>query len=288
MGLWAQVDSFSFAADNAGSTYTGTGIGTQITAGGTNHTKNASITSLLAGSVITQDCYWLSIGFIAGSSSTASRRFLTDIFFDPAGGTSWEGAPRIPDLLANCPDYVQGGVWYEFPIYIKNGTSIGARCQAETASATVNVIIAVTGRPLRPTMLEAGTRVIAYGVTAASTNGTAVTPGASGSMGSYSASLGTTSRDHWWWQTGVCFTDTSQTAVQYWFDMAIGDANRKYVVQRGILHHNVGTVEQAGRANFSGIYYPAYAQASGANIYVRGVCTGTADSSCSAIVYGVV
>lgn len=288
MGLWVPVDSFGFAADNAGTTYTGTGVGTQITAGGTNHVKNSTITSLLAGSVITQDCYWISIGFFAGSSSGASRRFLTDIYFDPAGGTSWESAPRIPNLAANTPDYAQGGVWYEFPLYIKNGTSIGAACQAETASSTVRVVVAVTGRPSRPTILEAGTKVIAYGATTASTSGGAVTPGASGSMGSYSSSLGTTSADHWWWQTGILFTDTSQTAVQYWFDMAVGDANRKYVVQRGLLHTNVGTVEQAGRANFSGIYYPAYAQASGANIYVRGVCTGTADSSCSAIVYGVV
>lgn len=288
MGLWVPVDSFSFAADNAGATYTPTGVGTQITAGGTNHTKNASVTSLLAGSSITQDCYWLSIGFFAGSSSGASRRFLTDIFFDPAGGTSWESSPRIPDLAANCPDYIQGGVWYEFPIYIKNGTSIGARCQSETASSTVRIVVAVTGRPSRPTIVEAGTKVVAYGVTAASTEGTSVTPGASGSMGSYSASLGTTSKDHWWWQTGILFNDTTQTAVQYWFDMAVGDANRKYIVQRGLLHTNAGTVEQAGRSNFSGIYYPAYAQASGASVFVRGVCTGTADSACSAIVYGVV
>lgn len=215
MGLWVPRNSFSFAVDNAGATYTGAGLGTSLTAGGTNHTKNASITSLLAGSSITADCHWISIGFLAGSSSGASRRFLTDFFFDPAGGTSWEGAPRIPDLAANCPDYVQGGVWYEFPLYIKNGTSIGARCQAETASATVRVIVAVSGRPMHQSVVEAGSRVIAYGVTSASTSGTSVTPGASGSMGSYSGSLGTTSRDHWWWQTGILFTDTSQTAVQY-------------------------------------------------------------------------
>ena len=33
--------------------------------------------------------------------------------------------------------------------------------------------------------------------------------------------------------------------------------------------------------------YPAYAVASGASVFVRGVCTGTADSNCSAIVYGL-
>lgn len=288
MGLWVPVDAFSFATDNAGTTYTNAGIGTQITAGGTNHTKNASITSLLAGSSITQDCYWISIGFFAGATSGASRRYLVDLYFDPAGGTSWEGTPRIPNLAVNSPSLVQGGVWYEFPIYVKNGTSIGATCQAETASSTVRVVVAVTGRPLRPTVLEAGRKVVAYGATTASTVGTTVTPGASGSMGSYSSSLGTTSAYHWWWQTGILFSDTSQTAVQYWFDMAVGDANRKYIVQRGVLHTNVGTVEQAGRPNFSGIYYPAYAQASGGSVFVRGVCTGTADSACSAIVYGVV
>lgn len=288
MGLWVPTNSFSFSTDNAGTTYANAGLGTQITAGGTNHTKNASITSLLAGSAITEDCYWISIGFVAGATSTASARFLVDFFFDPAGGTNWEGSPRIPNLAVNTPDLVQGGVWYEFPLYIKNGTSIGARCQAETASRTVRVIVAVSGRPSRPDLVECGSKVIDYGTTTASTSGTAVTPGASGSMGSYSASLGTTSRDHWWWQTGILITDTSQTAVQYWFDMAVGDANRKQLVQRGILHHNVGTVEQAGRANFSGIYYPAYYLAAGGSVFVRGVCTGTADSSISAIVYGVV
>lgn len=287
MGLWIPANSFSFSADNAGTTYTGAGIGTQITSGGSANAKNASITSLLSGASITQDCYWISIGFFAGSASGSSHRFLTDIYFDPAGGTSWESAPRIPNLAANNPDYIQGGVWYEFPLYIKNGTSIGAACQCETLSTTMQVVVAVSGRPSRPNMVEAGSKVTAYGVTLASTVGTAFTPGASGSMGSYSSSLGTTSFDHWWWQTGILMNDTTQTAVQYWVDTAVGDANRKYIVQRGLLHTNAGTVEVAGRANFSGMYYPAYFAASGASVFVRGVCTGTADSNLSAIVYGV-
>ena len=286
--LWVPKCTFEWSTDNSGTTYTDAGLGTGLTAGGTNHTKAAAATTLLAGSVILQDVYWVKIGFVAGATSGASNRFLVDFYCDPAGGTAWETAPRIANLAANSPSLTQGGVWYEFLLFIKAGTSIGAIAQAQVANTTVRVLIGVSGQPTRPESVQVGTKVTTYGAALASTTGGAITIGANGALpATYTATFATTTADHWWWQTGILCNDTSQAAVQYWFDFAAGDANRKQVIQRGLLHHNVGTVEAAGRANMSGLYAPLRFEKSGTLLYMNGVCTGTADSNWSALVYAV-
>lgn len=285
--LYTSPNEFNWNATNVGSTFTDTGMGTQLTAGGTNHTKNATPTSLLAGASVTEDVYWISILFTGGSSSGASRRFLTNFYVDPAGGTSWESSPRIANLAANCPSLVQGGVLYHFPLFIKAGSSIGAACQAETASATVRCSIRVFGKPSNPEMVKSGSKVVTYGATTASTVGTTFTPGASGAMGSYSGSLGTTSYDHFFWQMGILINDTTQTAVQYLCNLEVGDASNKRPVIEQMQHTNAGTVEQAGSPSAWGMGSPWKRTKAGDLIYVRGACTGTADSNLSAIAYAV-
>lgn len=282
--LATNANEFNWTVSNVGSTYTDTGLGTGLTASASANTKG-STTSLL--SAIAEDCYWVSILFTGGASSGASRRFMADIYVDPAGGTSWESSPRIANLAANSPSLVQGGVCYEFPLYIKAGSSIGAAIQAETGSATVRCTIRLWGKPSHPEMVKAGSKVVTYGATTASTVGTTFTPGASGAMGSYSASLGTTSYDHFYWQMAHLINDTTQTAVQYLCELAVGDASNKRLVLSEVAHTNVGTVEQGGRPNPKGLGSPWKRTKTGDLIYVRGACTGTADSAHSAIAYAV-
>lgn len=287
--LWTPICDFNWQSDNIGTTFTNAGLGTQLTAGGTNHTKNSTKTSIL--SALTYDCYWLVIGFVAGAVSGSSRRFLTDIYTDPAGGTSWGSSPLIANLGASSPDYMQGGVWYRFPIFIKAGTSIGATCQAETASATVRIIMIAYGQPSHPEQMKVGTFVRTLGATTGTTVGTAMTPGASGAMGSF-ANLGTNLDRLWWWQMAMLINDTTQTAVQYWCDLAgwesvSGDSS---LIIQGAMHTNVGTAELAGLPRCGGIGRPPYKVMLPSGHLApaaRCACSGTADSNISAIAYGV-
>ena len=288
MGLLVPgASGFGSFADNYGSTFTEAGLGTSLTAGGSAHTKNATPTQLIAGSSITTDIYGLSIRFQNGFLAANARRFLTDIYVDPAGGTSWEAAPRIANLVTNCCSMTQGGTEYFFPLYIPAGYSIGATCQSETASATIRIAVRAFMGPDTPWAHFCGTRVKTFGATTASTSGTAFTPGASGAKGSYSSSLGTTTDELWWWQLGVVSTDGSQTAVQYFMDLAFGDASNKYLAVMDAMHINIGTGEVAGYPKAGGCGLPWRRAASGSFIYVRGACIGTADSSWSGIAYGM-
>lgn len=279
---------FGKFADNYGSTFTEAGLGTSITSHATNaNTKNATPTQLIAGASVTDDVYGISIRFQSGFQSGEARRFMTDIYIDPAGGTSWEASPRIANLLTNCVAMTMGGTEYFFPLYIPKGASIGAACQAQLANLSVRVAVRVYMAPDLPWAQFCGRRVKTFGATTASTTGTAFTPGASGAKGSYSASLGTTADELWWWQMGICFNDASQTAVQYSCDMAFGDASNKYLAILDAWHCNIGTVEAAAFPKCGGSGLPWRRAPSGSLIYVRGACTGTADSNASAVVYGV-
>lgn len=282
--LFTQCNEFNWQVDNLGSTFTEAGMGTSITANASANTKNSTKTTIL--SALAENVYWVAILFTAGATSGASARYLVDIHVDPAGGTAWETAPRIANLAVNSATLTQGGVIYQFPLYIPAGASVGAACQAETGSRTLRVSMIAYGKPSRPELLKVGSRVVTYGATTASTTGTAVTPGASGTMGSYSASLGTTSDDHFYWQMGILINDTTQTAVQYLFDLAVGDASNKRLVINKQQHINVGTTEQAG--TIQGLGYPYKITKAGDLVYARGVCSGTADASLSAIAYAVV
>jgi hypothetical protein len=283
--LWTPNGRLTESADNFGTTFTEAALGTSIAAAGSANTKNSSITTILAAQ--TFDIYWVSIMIVGAFTSGSARRFLVDIFTDPAGGTTWGASPLINNLASLAATYTMGGYgWYQFPLFIKKGTSIGARCQSETASATARVLIRVQGAPDRPELFPAGQFVRTFGATTATTVGTAVTPGASGAMGSYSASLATTAEDLWYWQMALLSSDSSLTAVRYFMEAAVGDASNKIPVVSGAVWSNIGTVEAAGfRVQNAACPYGSIA--SGANVYIRGACDGTSDSTMSGIVYAV-
>lgn len=278
---------FGLSASNYGATYTEAGLGTDLTAGGSNNTKNASITSILAGSSVPEDVYGVSIGFILGSSSGAARRFMTDIYVDPAGGTAWENDPRIANLSANSPSLTVGGVWYYFPMFVHGGSSFGATCQAEIASSTITILIKVFMKPVNLDMVKVGSKVITYGASTATTVGTTFTPG-TGAMGSYSATLGAVQHNIFWWQMGVLVTDTSHTANTGFYEVGVGNTNAKVTVLQDRIRVVVGTAEANGIFNPMGSGIPMYPMGLGNDVFVRGACLGAPDTGHSAVVYGVV
>lgn len=289
--LWTPGNDFQFSVDNFGATYTDAGIGTNVPGHANANTKGAN-TALLAG--IAEDCYGIAIGFANGNTAAAIRRQMVDLLIDPAAGVGNAGSAwsvAIANLYANSPSFVGGtavgsfGYWYYFPLYLKAGTAIGAAHQDLVATTqALRVLVRVYGKPSRPALLRVGNKVQTIGATVATTTGVAVTPGTN-AMGAYSATMGTTSFDAWWWQLGIGSADTTMTANNYLFDLA-ANATNKVLLLEGMPYIVVGANEQASKSAF-GISLPIRNLAAGQDIYVRAAAGAAPDTSMTAVAYAL-
>lgn len=294
--LWtpsAQFD-FNFSVDNFGATYTEAALGTSVPAAGSTNTKGTN-TALLAG--VAQDIYGIAIGFAGESVASATRRHLTDLLIDPAAGignagSSWSVA--IANLYSWDASIGRGagvaglpGCWYYFPMYFSAGTAIGAVSQSNTASAALRVLVRAWGKPTYPHLVRVGTRVQTLGAVTGTTSGTSVTIGSSGTMGSYSASLGTTNFDAWWWQVGFGATETAVTQTQSMLVDIAANATNKVTLNK-YRHFQAGGIEERyGCTPIASTMLPIYDLASGQDIYVRGVAQGTASAGGTTVVYAL-
>ena len=262
-----------------GDSVSDTTIGVAVTPGAAN--VKGSTTGLLTGANLSRDVYGIGIVIAGGATAATIRRYLVDIMYDPAGGTAW--TVLIPNLLANSPSMSQGGAAYYFPLAIPSGSAIGARCQSNVATA-IRVGVQVYSGPSRPEAYRWGTYVEAFGAVTASTSGTAVTPGTN-LLGSY-ASMGTTTKDLWWWQWGgMAFNDTTLTVLSYFGDVAVGDATfKETAISRCLYTQNAN--EQCGVAPF-GIGSCSFPTVAGTTVYVRVGGTATADTTPTTMAYGM-
>lgn len=282
------VNTFNFSVDNFGATYTDAGIGTNVPGNASANVKGAN-TALLTG--IAEDCYGIAICFSGGSTSTAIRRQMVDLLIDPGAGVGGAGSSwsvAIANLYANSPTLLGNsgfvGCWYYFPLFLKAGTAIGAAHQDLVAGTlALRVAVRVYGKPTRPDLIKVGTKVQTIGATVGTTTGVAVTPGTS-VQGAYSASLGTTNFDAWWWQLGIGSADAALLAISYIFDVAV-DATNKRLVAPGI-RYGTSSLENAGKSAI-GICPPVKRVPAGTDIYVRGACTSAPDTGFTAIVYAL-
>ena len=258
--------------------------GTSVTPG--NNTKGSWV-EILSDTLVTTDCFGIFIMLHANAVSAAARDTIVDIGFDPAGGTSW--SVLIPDLLCSCAIGTSGGgqgVCYFFPLFIKAGTALAAR--ASINNATVGTLLAyveVYGKPKRPEVMRVGRYVTALGIVAASSRGTAATPGTSGAEGSY-VSLGTPTKPHWWWQCGMGVNDGTMTAGAQLVDIAAGDATTKDII---LLNEKIFTF---GNESISKMMRPhfAYCREVTENIEIWGRISnslGTNDAAYSVAAYGL-
>lgn len=287
--MFTPVSDFNWQVDNYGSTYSDTGIGTNVPGNASVNQKGAN-TQLLTG--LAEDCYGISIHFSGGSTTGTGRTQLTDLIIDPGAGVGGNGSSwsvLIANLLTGGPaDGATGSFGHEFyfPLFLKAGTAIGAAHQDGTGSTqALRVAVRAYGKPSRPDLLRVGTKVQTLGATTASTTGTAVTPGTN-AMGSYSSSLGTTSFDAWWWQIGVACAFNTQTNTASMWDAAV-NATNKIIVAQGIRYNQVGTAEQSSKSAM-GCCPPIRNVASGQDVYVRAAgMNGAPIGSMSAVVYAV-
>lgn len=287
--LWTPVNDFGWSVDNYGSTYTDAGIGVSSPGHANANTKGAN-TSMLVG--IAEDCYGISISFSGRSGAAASQRCMVDLLIDPAAGVGNTGSSWnvvIANLFAVGPTLGTVGAFgyhYYFPLYLKAGTAIGTAHQNNTAGTlALRVAIRCYGKPSRSELMKCGTLVQTINANTSTTGGTVATTPGTGAKGSYSATLGTLTRDSWWWQLGVGSTDTSMTANGYLWDIA-ANATNKIMCAENIMYAVVSNAEQAGKAAM-GTNIPIKCISSGQDVYTRAAAVGAPDTGMFGIVYAL-
>lgn len=246
--------------------------GTAITCGVTN--AYGSYASLLSGASLTSDAYAIEIMINNCFQAATDRGHLATIGFDPAGGTSFGGlggvtGNEINHLLCSgaAPWFSSVGFGvqrYWFPLFIKAGTSIGAKGQTSAGTAgTMRVAVRVWCQPKRPDAVRVGSFVRTFGADTATTTGTAVTQGTA-AEGAWTE-IGTAADSLWYLETGIAARGATLGNDLSVSDVSIGDAGSKRVVMQDITMVT-STSETTSKPSHSGAYVDI---ASGDKIYGR-------------------
>lgn len=288
MGLWVpRGQSYGWSFCSIGTTRPAAAVGATVTPA-QNTKAGAAWAAVLTGANLSRDVFGLWINFNSNASTNNARDTIVDVGVDPAGGTSY--TVLIPDLLASCASpYVGGhgnGINYFFPIWIKSGSQVAVRASINNATVgTLRCWMRAVGEPLDLRTVRVGYKVRAYGITAASSSGTAVTPGTT-SEGSWTQ-LGTIAADEhpWFWQLGYGANQGTITAVYNSGDLAIGDASNKVIPIEQRIWGGTTTEQIWDSGPDTMGYYQAKA---GDLVYGRLQCSGTAYSGTSLAAYGVI
>jgi len=283
--LWTPkgLVGYGWSFSSTGTTRPTAAWGTSVTPG--NNTMGTYAQVLTAANVA-KDVFGLGIQFNSNAVSAAARDTLVDIGVDAAGGSSY--TVLIPTLSASSAAPAIGafgsGLKYFFPIYIKAGSTVAVRASVNNATVgTLRCGLRIFGAPRDLRNVTVGTKVIAYGVTTATSTLTAVTPGTT-SEGTWT-SLGTvaTGDTPWYWQYGVGVNQGTITATAYSGDLGIGDGSNKAIVGEDRVWQGTTTEQWYDNGGSEG-YYQA---AAGDTIYGRLQCSGTAITGLSMGAWGM-
>lgn len=275
MALWLPPNSFNWKLWSTVARPGVAGYGTTITSG---NNAFGSFSTLITGANLVADVWDIEIVVTNFAASAAARQGVLDIGIDPAGGTTFTTV--IPNLLIYAAHtQLLGRVRYRFPLFIKAGSTIGARSYA-TTGANPSVAVCVQGRPSNPEVVKSGTYVLSYGVTAPA--GVAVTPGTT-SEGAWTQIVAATTKDHWWWQSGFSSSDTTMAGVTYFMDLGYGaSGNQQAIFEDGWIR-----TDSLEGASFECPYQCTRVVPSGQTIWGRMQCSGTADTGLSMAAYGL-
>jgi hypothetical protein len=134
--------------------------------------------------------------------------------------------------------------------------------------------------------VRVGRRVEAIGEVTATSEGTVCVAGTA-AEGTYT-SMGTLTRDAWWFQCGFGSSDTSLTSGSiYDWDVAVGDATNKRLVSTEPLGRTIitGAAEQVTHIN--SMENASMFGATGQTVYIRGQCSAAVDTDTTCIVYAL-
>jgi hypothetical protein len=283
MAIRAQrLNRFQYRTGNVVGVRPASAYGLSLTPGNNSY---PAYVSLLTGGNIANDCYFVVVNINSVGVSAAARDLLVTLGKDDSGGTTY--VDWIPHLLGSHANgfIMGGGIWYAFPLFVPAGAQIAAKASVNNATVgTARICIWLFGLPTAPEMMRWGTYVDAIGANTAASNGTTVTSGTTGE-GSWT-SLGTESREHWWWQLGMGMNDATLTGLSYFADLSHGDGSNKHIIFEDL--HIANTSAELVSFSPEIILPNYYAPTNGAEtIYGRLQCSSTADSGLSLAAYGV-
>jgi hypothetical protein len=267
-----------------------TTYGTSVTPGTSSSYGNYA--TVLAGASVTSDVYAIEVIVNGANVNASDRGMLVTVGFDGAGGTSFGGlggvtGNEISNLLCSGANafYTNGaptgGHRFFFPLFIRAGTSIGAKAQTNSATAgTVRVSVRLWCQPSRPDLIRTGSFVRTFGANTATTDGVTVVQGTT-TEGDWT-SIGTAADSLWYLETGIGARSATQVDHLSLSDVSIGDASNKRTVLRDLFFLTVNS-EFTHKLPGSGDYCRI---ASGDVIYARSQATG-AQLGFSMACYGV-
>lgn len=242
-------------------------IGTTITASGTAHTKG-SWTQLIAAT--TYDWYGFFFVVANSSSNGASSAQLLDIGIGAAAsetaivsnmGVGFTGAFNV-----NCANQ------FYMPLFVKAGSRVSARIQAEIVSDTVDVVI--FGLAGTSTQTQVFGVCDTYGANTATSGGVLVT----GGDGTYSADVNvgsTTSRNYQAIIPSLQSTEATMGSLVYFVDLRIGSATQmKWFASTGTSERVTGPIPSVPH------YMPI---ASGTQLATRMIASGAGADQFSVI-----
>lgn len=276
------VNRFSFIYSNIGATPVSTTPGTSVVPGASD--VEGSWTEIATSSNISQDIYFLWIVIGAGATTSTVKDHLLDIGVDPAGGTSYVAIISNIACGQSTAFNTGMGLYFQFPIFIKSGSSVAVRVQGSAATAgTVRIVATFYGQPSHPELFRVGRYSETVGTITGSA-GVGFTPGDTGAEGTYQ-SLGTLAKACWWWQLGVQLSNGTISALKiYHFDLAYGDGSNKHIIIQDL--RVIITTSEQFQSSF--IPYPCYADLpAGTELWVRGTCSTTIDSGWNAVAIGI-
>lgn len=256
--------------------------GTSVTPGASN--SEGSWTQIASAANIAFGVWgiWLSVS--GGNTTGTDKSHLLDIGIDEAGGTNYTA------ILSNlvCGQSQAGSTgcneWY-FPLNIPAGSTVAARVQGVASTAgTVRVFAMFFGKPSHPELLPRGEVTETIG-TITNSGGVGFTPG-NASDGTWQ-SLGTTTRNLWWWQLGAQISNGTITAQYTWVDLAYGDATNKDFIIRAFPLSIYGTAEIAAQPFNHHMLQGFCHVPAGSTIYVRGRCSTAPATGYNAVAIGV-
>lgn len=198
----------------------GTTFGTKVTGSATANTKG-SYTTIIASTP--SDTCWMIVRAIIDSS-------VADIALDIAVGASGQEVVLVNNLMITIDRGTDQFFTYSFPIQIPAGTRVAGRAQSNPGGLGVDVSIVLLDGAF--TQMEGSAGVDSVGFVAASTRGTAVTPGASTTKGSYAQLIASTARDYIGFLLEVDAQGTSFPASSYvgYVDIAIGASGSEKII----------------------------------------------------------
>lgn len=282
--MYTPTPEFMWHLSSVGGTRPSATWGTSVTPAQNTFTT-AAWAEVFAGAAVVNDVWGVSVLVHANSVATAARDTLLNIGIDPAGGTSY--STIIPQLLVSCAGGLGtggGNVCYYFPIRIPAGSSIAAQASVNNATVgTLRVIVGLFGLPRHPHLTRVGSYVTAIGTVAGSSRGTTVTVGTT-SDGSWT-SLGTPTKEHWYWQLGFGVNDSSMSSGGiYTSDLAFG--NPQQMIIEDLITNIVSSAEALNTIPPDPAMCHRTVPAN-VEMFGRCQCSGTADSAISLAAYGV-